>query len=628
MQNSNNPPSVSVSERLKNGKNNGHLNGGVIAPEQFAKSTAKKPPITYHTLPRPHSLRMQYRFLRSLAYAGWLMARLLFWYYFVERVIGAKGYIERTNMERWRQYAREFRHFAIAMGGVMIKLGQFISTRVDVLPSEIIQELEGLQDEVPSVPYSKILAVIESELGTVSARYQWIDEKPVAAASLGQVHRAKLLNGDRVVIKVQRPGIDHIVYTDLRALKIVTAIAMRFRFVNRRADTRALAEEFGRVLLEELSYEHEARNAARFADIFKNDMGVYVPSFYLEHSTDRVLTIEDVTTIKITDYAAMEAAGINRKVVASRLMNTYLKQVFDERFFHADPHPGNLFVYPLPVDDEKADFGTKGRPFYLIFIDFGMTGILSEKITTGLVNTLGAVLSRDARKLVESYSELGFLLPGADLDRIEEATAATFNRVWGLSMAEIRDIDFDEMAALGNEFNDLLYDMPFYVPQDFIYLGRAVGILSGMCTSLDPAFNPWRELQAHSQKLIMQTVIKSDGLPGFESLFNGTGLQTLFGIGQTIITRAINPGGSAQTALLERAERGDLKFQVDPGQKLQMQLARLETQERRTTRAMIFGSLLISSTLLYTHGDIVPAIIGYVISGYTFLSLIFSNGDL
>jgi predicted unusual protein kinase regulating ubiquinone biosynthesis (AarF/ABC1/UbiB family) len=570
---------------------------------------------------------MQYRFLRSLIFSGWLMARLLFWYYFVERIIGAKDYIERTNMQRWQQYSREFRHFAIAMGGVMIKLGQFISTRVDVLPPEIIQELEGLQDEVPSVPYAKILSVIQAELGPVNTRYQWIDENPVAAASLGQVHRARLLNGDRVVIKVQRPGIDHIVYTDLRALKIVASIAMRFRFINRRADTRALGEEFGRVLLEELSYEHEARNAARFAEIFKNDMGVYVPSFYLEHSTDRVLTIEDVTTIKITDYAAMEAAGINRKAVASRLMNTYLKQVFDERFFHADPHPGNLFVYPLPVDDEQTDFGPKGRPFYLIFIDFGMTGVLSEKITTGLVNTLSAVLSRDAHKLVQSYAELGFLLPGADLERIEEATAATFNRVWGLSMAELRDIDFDEMAELGNEFNDLLYDMPFYVPQDFIYLGRAIGILSGMCTSLDPAFNPWKELQAHSQKLIMQNVIKSDGLPGFESLFNGTGVQALLGIGQTLISRAINPSGGAQTALIERAERGEIKFQVDPGAKLQRQLSRLEAQERKTTRAILFGSLLVSSTLLYTHGDIAPAVIGYVFSAYTFLSLIFANGD-
>jgi predicted unusual protein kinase regulating ubiquinone biosynthesis (AarF/ABC1/UbiB family) len=622
----------------ENGKNSGHPDGTLLeaAPPQTRplappiQPRPAGPKITYRTLPPLRSPGLFFRFARSLLWSGRLMARLIFWYYFVERVLGYREYIERTNMQRWQKYAGEFRVFAIAMGGVMIKLGQFISTRVDVLPQEIIQELAGLQDEVPSVTYAKIRVVIETQLGLLPARYKWIDERPVAAASLGQVHRAKLLNDDRVVIKVQRPGIDQIVYTDLRALKIVTSVAMFFRFISRRADTRALGEEFGRVLLEELSYEQEAQNALRFARMFEKDMGVYVPKVYTEHSTDRVLTLEDVTTIKITDYDAMEAAGINRKVVASRLMNTYLQQIFDERFFHADPHPGNLFVYPLPVTDEKADFGSKGRPFYLIFIDFGMTGTLTEKITSGLVDTLGAVLTRDPHKLVRSYADLGFILPGSDMERIEEASAAAFNRVWGLNMAELRNIDFDEMADLGREFNDLLYDMPFYVPQDFIYLGRAIGILSGMCTSLDPAFNPWKELQAHSQRLFTQSIIQTDsttGLPSLQSLFSGNGAQALLEIGQSIITRAINPGGSAQTALLERAERGELKFQVDPAGKLQRQLSQLEIQGRRTTRAVIFGSLLISSTLLYTHGDIAPAIVGWALSVATLVSLMFTTGE-
>jgi hypothetical protein len=186
------------------------------------------------------------------------------------------------------------------------------------------------------------------------------------------------------------------------------------------------------------------------------------------------------------------------------------------------------------------------------------------------------------------------------------------------------------MADLGREFNDLLYDMPFYVPQDFIYLGRAIGILSGMCTSLDPAFNPWKELQAHSQRLFTQSIIQTDsttGLPSLQSLFSGNGAQALLEIGQSIITRAINPGGSAQTALLERAERGELKFQVDPAGKLQRQLSQLEIQGRRTTRAVIFGSLLISSTLLYTHGDIAPAIVGWALSVATLVSLMFTTGE-
>ncbi len=602
-----------------------------MQPVQQIPDSYTLPKVDYTIPPhRGRSLRMQYRFFKSLLWAAWLMLRLVFWYYVVEHLLGMDEYVERTNMNRWRAYAREFRTFAGSMGGLMIKLGQFISTRFDVLPPEILQELEGLQDEVPSVAFSKLRRVIETELGSISDRYQWINETPVAAASLGQVHRARLLNGDKVVVKVQRPGIDVICYTDLAALRIVGRVAMWFRFVSRRADTRALVDEFGRVLLEELSYRQEAINAIRFAQMFKNDMGVYVPHVYLEHSTDHILTIEDVTTIKINDYDAIQAAGISRKAVADRLMNTYLKQVFEERFFHADPHPGNLFIYPLPVADENADFGADGRPFYLIFIDFGMTGTLNEKITAGLVNTLGAVLTRNPRKLVESYADLGFILPGSDMERIQEAAALAFNQVWGLSMSELRDIDFDEISALGQEFNELLYDMPFYVPQDFIYLGRAIGILSGMCTSLDAQFNPWQELQVHAQYLIRESITTSGantGIAPLDSLLSGNAPQALLEIGQTLVKRALDPNAS-QNALIERFQNGDIKVQVEAGYKLQRQLWKVERQERNTTRVVLFGSLLVSSTLLYVNGEVTIAVVGYVLSGLTYLTVIFSgNGE-
>lgn len=617
---------------------NGHVNGAHSRPAPPAPAADQPPVIS--APPARRSLRLQLRYVHTLLFALRLFVRLLFWHYAMPRVIGEAA-VERGNTARWVAYAREFRAFAIRMGGVMIKLGQFISTRVDALPAEITDELAGLQDEVPGVPYAQIAAAITAELGPIKDRFASIDEQAVAAASLGQVHRARLLDGERVVVKVQRPGIREVVYTDLAALRLVAHIAKRFRFIRRRADTVALVQEFGRVLLEEISYRHEAYNARRFAQMFKDDPGIYIPAVYPEHSTDTVLTIEDVTTIKINDYTALEAAGISRRAVAKRLMDCYLKQVFEDRFFHADPHPGNLFVYPLPVEHAGSSgngngsgrsYGRDGRPFYLIFVDFGMTGTLSPKIAAGLINTLTAIVTRDASKMVSSYQELGFLLPDADTERIEEATRAAFDQVWGLSMTEIKNVSYAEARDLASEFNDLLFAMPFQVPQDFIYLGRAMGILSGMATSLDPDFNPWQELQPYAQKMIARSMNgsgpalagESIGLPILQSLFTGNAAQTLAEVGRLFLNRAISLPQQADN-VLSKADRGELTLRVTPSPTYRKQLQRIEAQGRRTVQAVVSGSLLVSATLLYTHGDPLPAFIGYAVAGALLFRLVFSE---
>lgn len=611
---------------------NGHAQKQVAAPGQTQivhPDDAIETDVPLHTmaLPRRRSLRLQLRYVRILIFAAWLFARVLFWQVLMRRYFA--DWVDRTNLRRWTKYAREFRGLAIALGGIHIKLGQFISTRVDALPEQIVRELESLQDEVPTVPFKQINRVLVPEIGAIDGRFEWFNETPIAAASLGQVHRAKLANGDRVVIKVQRPGIRDICYTDLSALRIVAQIAGRFGFIARRADPVALTEEFGRVLLQELSYRHEAQNAARFADIYKNDMGVYVPSVYAELSTDRVLTLEDVTSIKISDFAALDAAGISRKQVAQRLMETYLKQVFEHFFFHADPHPGNLFIYPLPLDaDEVQKYIAKGggRPFYLIFIDFGMTGTLTRPIADGMVNTLAAVIARDPAKLVRSYHELGFILPGADLDRIIEATKAAFDEVWGLSMTEIRDLDFDRAANLAVEFNDLIKSMPFYLPQDFIYLGRTISILSGMATSLDPDFNPWSELEPYAQRLVAQGFgvdvklgtgeLNSGSLA--QSLLRGNGGQLLINLAQEVTRRTLPLNPTAQ-ALADIRDHG-LTVTAEPSAAYKATLRRIEAQNKATNRAVIFGSVLIASTMFYTGGDRVLALMGY---SYCTLSVLY-----
>lgn len=582
---------------------------------------------------RPRTIGMQWRFFRTLVFAFWLFGRLIFWQAYIFQYF--PDWVMKRNNKRWTKYAREFRKFAIEMGGVQIKAGQFASTRADVLPEEVIAELAGLQDRVPTIPYKKIKAVLDRELSDLGLRYAWIDEKPVAAASLGQVHRAQLkskdgVEGDRVVVKVQRPNVRDIVYTDMTALFIIARVAMRFRFISRRADAVLLVEEFGRVLLEEVSYDKEAENAERFKEMFKDDMGVYVPSIYHEHSTDQILTIEDVTSIKIDDYEKLAAAGIDRKDVATRLMDTYMQQIFEDRFFHADPHPGNLFIYPLPVEDESVYLEQGGgRPFYLIFIDFGMTGTLTKEIVQGLVNTLTAVITRDSKKLVASYQDIGFLLPGADTKRIEEATDLVFNEVWGMSMTDMTSMDFERVQNVGKDFGDLLYDMPFRVPQDFVYLGRTVSILGGMATALDPEFNPWTEIQKNVQQLIVSdqdanifgefSKIIQDSLD--EIVANGP--QGIVAVTERILNQFRRVNRTEE--LLQKIVDGDIAVATKLSTPHRRQLERIELQGKRTSRAFIFGTFMITSTLLYTNGDLTIAAVGYTISGVVFVSMIFAR---
>jgi len=577
------------------------------------------------------SLRLQWRYFQIIAFAGWMFVRVLFWQVYANRFF--PKWVEKTNLRRWIGYTREFRAFAIKRGGVFIKLGQFISTRVDILPESIINELKSLQDEVPTIPFKHILTVLERELGGIEM-YEFLDETPIAAASLGQVHRAKLKSGEKVVVKVQRPNIRDICYTDLAAMRVVAGIAMRFRFIYNRSDAVGLVNEFGKVLLEELSYKHEAYNAQRFTAMFKNMAGVYVPHIYVEYSTDQVLTIEDVSNIKIDDYEALEKAGINRKSVAKRLMDTYLHQVFNHYFFHADPHPGNLFVRALPNDDPSQE-----TPFDLIFIDFGMTGSLTHEIADAMVTTLHAVLNRDVRTMVKSYEKLGFLLPGADTDRIVEAAQAAFDEIWGLSMSDLQKIDINQLSEIGDEFNDLIFDMPFYIPQDFIYLGRTVSILSGMCTLLDEHYNPWIELIPYTETLLARgfgidipkssrtmngsaslldprTLANANTL---QSLFSGNGAKVLRSLAEELIRRVF-PAIIRTDETMKKLQAGEIRVITEMSVAQRQQLRRIEKESRNTSRSIFFGAMFISGTLFYVNGEIWLAVTLYGVCAITFIT--------
>ena len=287
--------------------------------------------------------------------------------------------------------AASFRREAVRMGGVMIKVGQFLSARLDILPRMITDELAGLQDEVRPENSQAIFAVLQKEYGVeLGEKFDFIDPQVLAAASIGQVHLARLkssqglISGGEdccdVVVKIQRPEIEKIIDVDLAALKVVAGWLMRYPPIKRRANIPSLLEEFSRSLYEEVDYLNEGKNAERFAENFAGQTQILVPKVIWSHTTRRVLTLEYVRAIKITDYPAIEAAGINRKEVAKELFDTYLKQIFEDRFFHADPHPGNLFV--LPVSEQEAV--KVGRNWKLVFVDFGMAGTISESLMANL----------------------------------------------------------------------------------------------------------------------------------------------------------------------------------------------------------------------------------------------------
>ncbi|UJH71062.1 AarF/ABC1/UbiB kinase family protein [Ornithinimicrobium sp. INDO-MA30-4] len=449
------------------------------------------------------SSQLRARYWRIVFFFARVTASFI-WFEIVLRRLKMGGFVARTRAERTRKAAARFRVLAISMGGLMIKVGQFLSARLDVLPPEVIKELADLQDEVPPEEFVAVQAVAESELALpLSKQFASFDRVPLAAASLGQVHRATLLAGDAaevgfadVVVKVQRPDIQQIIEVDLSALRTVGGWLERYRPIRNRADIRALIEEFAKTTLEEVDYLEEAVNLDAFAANFAQDPRVATPAVLWELSGRRLLTLQDVSAIKLTDRDAVTAAGIDPVEVAQVLADTFLQQILIDGFFHADPHPGNIFVTPR-TDSSAADLD-----WTMTFIDFGMFGRVPEELRGGLRDLLIAAGLRDSTRFVAGLQRLDLLLPSADLWQIESAAEQVFDRFGGLRIDELQQIDPEELIRFGLQFRELLLELPFQVPKDLLLLGRAVGILSGNCTALDPEFDIWGTITPYATQLL------------------------------------------------------------------------------------------------------------------------------
>jgi predicted unusual protein kinase regulating ubiquinone biosynthesis (AarF/ABC1/UbiB family) len=524
----------------------------------------------------PSSARLRARVRRILWFGARTVFTVIWWELVLRRVLGHER-VNRGALERYRRIAREFRDLSVSMGGVLIKVGQFVSSRVDVLPRAITDELAGLQDQVPPEKFEDIRAVIEEELGKpLKKAFAFFDPQVEAAASLGQVHHARLLTGENVVVKVQRPGITLIVTTDLSAVHTVLGWIRNYGPIRRRVDLIALLDEFSRILYQELDYVQEAENAAKFAANFADDPDVYIPQVYRELGTRRVLVLEDVTTIKITDMAALRSAGVDLGQVASRLFNTYLQQFFEDGFFHADPHPGNLFVRPV------GDPASRPRPFVLTFVDFGMVGRIAPFVRTQLREVLLGLTTRDAARIVRAEVALGFFLPGADLAAIEKATEQVFARFYGITTSELVKMDKRELQTFAHQFRDLLYEMPFQVPQDFIYLGRCAGILSGMCSSLDPDINYFSLLEPYASKILQEEL--TGGLSDW--LAKATDMLSLL---VRLPTQA--------DRFFSKAASGEMEMKVSPSRELDREIRGLTSAIDRLVWGVMFAALLMAGVI-------------------------------
>ena len=531
------------------------------------------------------------------------------WFELMLPRLGLRGISARTRTRRLTLIARRFHGLALDLSGLMIKLGQFMSTRLDVLPPVITNELIGLQDEVPAVPFDAIRALAERELGVpLNVAFSWVDPEPLAAASLGQVHRAILSPADQeftgltdVVIKIQRPGIDTVVDIDLRALRRVAGWLSRIRLINRRADMPRLMEEFAATCLEEIDYLNEGANAERFGANFADNPRVRVPEMVWERSTRRVLTQEDVTDIKITDLDGLRAAGINPHDVADEFARVMLDQVLMDGYFHADPHPGNVFVQPLP-----AVPGSSEPKWRLTFIDFGMMGQVPAGLAKALRSTLIAAASRDGAGMIEGMREVGVLMPSADTVELERAFIKLFDRFGGLGFAELQKVDPQEYRAFAREFADVVRALPFQFPENFLLVVRALSLSSGMCSSLNPEFNLWNAVEPYSAKLV-----RAEG-GNFVRAFVNDGLSTL---------RLAAKLPKRIDALISRAEAGQLTVRSP---ELERRTRILNRTLRRVISAVLFAALFVGG-LIVLDRDTTLGIVLVAVSGVPLLHALFAG---
>jgi len=451
--------------------------------------------------------------------------------------------VERLARRKHLRNARRIHRTIAMLQGLFIKVGQLISIMTNFLPEEFRNELEGLQDQVPPRPYADIQRRFREEFDGKAPRelFAEFDERPVASASIGQVHRAKLTTGEPVAVKVQYPDIEEIVRVDLRALRRIFRVIGWFIPYS---GLEGIYLEIRSMVLAELDFRAEADNVERIASNFHGRTDVGFPGVRRELSTSRILTTDWIDGVKVSDRVRLAAQAIDRAKLARLVVNAYCQQIFTDGVYHADPHPGNLMVRRSPAGEVSV-----------VFIDFGAVAEVSPSMRRGIADLISAALARDTPRLVQAMKDMGFIARGADpaiFDKVVDFLHQKFQEEIQLESFSLKDVKFDPQKSLQNladlrRMDVSLRDLAehFHVPKEWIVLERTVLLLMGLCTELDPTLNPMEVIRPYLEEF----VLGKDR--DWSQLFVDTGKD---------IAASVFALPSEVKKFLQRAQRGELEM--------------------------------------------------------------------
>ena len=483
------------------------------------------------------------------------------------------------------------------LGPTFVKFGQLLSTRPDIIPEELIVELIKLQDKVPSFSYEQVKKQIEKELGKpINQVFPYFNKKPIASASLGQVHEAKLKNKKSVAVKVQRVNIEKTIDEDLDILTFFAELLDKHISSFKIYNPKGLVEEFKRTIKKELNYEIEANNISRFYQNFKDSKTIVVPKVYQNYSTKKVLTMSFIEGTKIDELWRIKEKWLNKKTIAKNGVDAFFKQILINGFFHADPHPGNIFVLKNNV---------------VAFLDFGMMGHVDKELMQKLTNLFTAAVDKNVEKIVEVFISLSLVDEEIDIESFKSDVSDIIDEYYGISLKQIEiGKIINRIVSVGGKYHIVL-------PRNFVLLVKALVTIEGIGIKLDPDFNI-----VEASKPFVKKIARKKMNPTY--LFN----NFVEGLSKAKDSIIILP--QKINTILTKLQSGKLKTKIEQEEFKELE-SKIDDSSSKVSISLITAAIIIGSTIILQidkgpslFGISVFALIGFLIAAFLGAWLVFS----